>query len=82
MHVTYILMNKLINMFIFFCSVAQSCRQLNARGKAKQKALWHNPNSALKLRQASGSGEPSPGKQGFIKRFKFQGPVFDLCSEN
>lgn len=48
-----------------FCSVVQSCQQLDAEGEAKQKALWHNQNSTLELCQTSGSGEASPGKHGF-----------------
>lgn len=41
----------------------QSCMQLDAESKAKQKTLWHNQNSALKLHQASGSGETPTGEQ-------------------
>lgn len=55
-----------------FCFVVQSCQQLDAEGNAKQKALQHDQNSALKLRQASGSGEASPGKHGFKKKFKLK----------
>lgn len=46
--------------------MVQSCQQLNAEGKTKQKALWHHQNSAAKLRQTPGSGETSPGKHGFM----------------
>lgn len=59
-----------------FCFVVQSCQQLNAEGKAKQKALQHDKNSALKLRQASGPGEASPGKHGFKKKFKFKFSIY------
>lgn len=52
-----------------FCFVVQSCQQLDAEGETKQKALWHNQNSALKLRQTSGWGEASPGKH--EKKLKF-----------
>ncbi len=62
--------------FLFF--VVQSCQQLDAEGEAKQKALWHNQNSALKLRQTSGSGEASSGKHGFKKKWQVPEYYFNL----
>lgn len=71
MHVRVTKCAKLI-LSIFFL-VVQSCQQLNAEGE-KQKAVWHDPNSAFKLCQTSGSGEASPGKYGFKKE------IPQLCS--
>lgn len=44
----------------------QSCLQLDAQGKTKQKTLWYNQNFAPKLYQASGSGKASTGEQIFV----------------
>lgn len=46
----------------------QSCLQLDAQGKTKQKTLWHNQNSAPKLYQTSGSGKASAGEQIFVQK--------------
>lgn len=57
-------------MSCLFCFVRQSGKQLDAEGEAKQKALWNNQNSALKLCQTSGSGEASSGKKKSISDMK------------
>lgn len=46
----------------------QSCLQLNAQDKTKQKTLWHNQNSAPKLYKTSGSGKASTGQQIFVQK--------------